>query len=107
MNKPLTATQALNNFKLLMELHPTKNSHKDYVEAVHEICEAVLEAGIEGAQSYRIEDDLTAKVMSRHETLEEAQAALDKLMNGPAAGNWTIWDAADQPCEGAGVSGKN
>ena len=49
--KPVTPQQALNNFKLFLELS-SRNSYKGYREAVCEIANTVLELGIEGDDAH-------------------------------------------------------
>lgn len=49
---PLTPQQALANFRLLTELHPTRNSPEDYAAAVREVCDAVLTHGILGDDAH-------------------------------------------------------
>ncbi len=43
--KPMTAQQAINNFRLLTELSP-RNTYEQYRAAVHGIAAIVMKAGI-------------------------------------------------------------
>ena len=47
MKEPMTPQQAVNNFKLFLELSP-RNTYEQYRAAVRELAEICLELGIEG-----------------------------------------------------------
>lgn len=50
--QPLTPQQALNNFKLFLELSP-RNSYKEYRAAVQELATTCLNLGIEGDDNHK------------------------------------------------------
>lgn len=52
MKIPLTPQQAVNNFKLFLELSD-RNSYEEYRAAVHEIAETCLAHGIEGDDHHK------------------------------------------------------
>lgn len=48
----MTPQQAVNNFKLFLELSP-RNSYEEYYAAVRELAETCLELGIEGDDEHK------------------------------------------------------
>jgi hypothetical protein len=48
----LTPQQALENFRLFTEIHPTRNSPEAYAASVREIADVVLQQGIQGDDNH-------------------------------------------------------
>lgn len=76
---PMTPEQAMNNFKLFLELSP-RNSYKDYRAAVREIAETCIALGIhdpaKDAVVAGLENLLNTRCF-RNDLSEEHHAALD------------------------------
>lgn len=60
--KPIAPQQALNNFKLFLELSP-RNSYEDYRAAVCEIAQTVLDAGIVGDDRHKAKKRVLIEVL--------------------------------------------
>lgn len=54
--KPLTPQQAINNFKLFLELSFTRNDFSTYVQAVRELADTCIKLGIEGDDNHPPKD---------------------------------------------------
>lgn len=72
MKTPLTPQQAVNNFRLFLELSP-RNSYEDYRAAVRELAEICIDHGIKG------DDNHPSTAPSLLEALELAQATIERL----------------------------